>query len=92
MDVEAAGFYDLLLNRLFADPLLLGRYPEGLGELMPGDVEADLKIIAEPLDWYGVNYYAPTRVGAPQGEDIEFGGLTIPAELPFSVRQIEEFR
>jgi beta-glucosidase len=88
-DVEAAAFYDLLLNRLFADPVLLGAYPEGLGELMPGDVSADLKIIGEPLDWYGVNYYAPTRVGAPQGEDIEFGGLTIPAELPFSVREIE---
>lgn len=88
-DVEAAAFYDLLLNRLFADPVLLGEYPEGLGELMPGDVAADLKIIGEPLDWYGINYYAPTRVGAPQGEDIEFGGLTIPAELPFSVREID---
>ncbi len=89
-DVEAAGFYDLLLNRLFADPVLLGEYPDGLGELMPGkDVAADLKVIGEPLDWYGINYYAPTRVGAPQGEDIEFGGLTIPAELPFSVREIE---
>ncbi|CAM5714704.1 Beta-glucosidase OS=Streptomyces alboniger OX=132473 GN=CP975_11415 PE=3 SV=1 [Streptomyces alboniger] len=88
-DLEAAGFYDLLLNRLFSDPVLLGEYPEGIGELMPGDVAADLKIIGEPLDWYGVNYYAPTRVGAPQGADIEFGGLTIPAELPFSVREIE---
>jgi len=88
-DLEAAGFYDLLLNRLFSDPVLLGEYPEGLGELMPGDAAADLKIIGEPLDWYGVNYYAPTRVGAPQGADIEFGGLTIPAELPFSVREIE---
>lgn len=88
-DLEAAGFYDLLLNHLFSDPVLLGEYPEGIGELMPGDVAADLKIIGEPLDWYGVNYYAPTRVGAPQGADIEFGGLTIPAELPFSVREIE---
>ncbi|MFG2457890.1 GH1 family beta-glucosidase [Streptomyces sp. NPDC048523] len=88
-DLEAADFYDLLLNRLFADPLLLGEYPSGLGELMPGDVAADLKVISEPLDFYGVNYYAPTRVGAPQGEDIEFGGLTIPAELPFSVQEIE---
>ncbi|MEU0946373.1 GH1 family beta-glucosidase [Streptomyces canus] len=89
-DLEAADFYDLLLNRLFADPVLLGEYPSGLGELMPGDVTADLKVISEPLDFYGVNYYAPTRVGAPQGEDIEFGGLTIPAELPFSVQEIED--
>lgn len=89
-DLEAADFYDLLLNRLFAEPVLLGEYPSGLGDLMPGDVAADLKIISEPLDFYGVNYYAPTRVGAPQGEDIEFGGLTIPAELPFSVQEIED--
>ncbi|WP_438829006.1 GH1 family beta-glucosidase [Streptomyces hintoniae] len=89
-DLEAAAFYDILLNRLFADPLLLGRYPEGIDALMPGDVEADLKVIAEPIDRYGVNYYAPTRVGAPQGDEIEFGGLTLPAELPFSVREIED--
>ncbi|MEV5544741.1 GH1 family beta-glucosidase [Streptomyces sp. NPDC052309] len=88
-DREAAEFYDVLLNRLFADPLLLGRYPEGIGELMPGDVAADLEIIAEPLDWYGMNYYAPARVGAPQGAGTEFGGLTLPAGLPFSVREIE---
>ncbi|MFE1833340.1 GH1 family beta-glucosidase [Streptomyces sviceus] len=88
-DLEAADFYDLLLNRLFAEPVLLGEYPSGLGELMPGEVATDLKVISEPLDFYGVNYYAPTRVGAPQGEDIEFGGLTIPAELPFSVQEIE---
>ncbi|MEU5377442.1 GH1 family beta-glucosidase [Streptomyces sp. NPDC005968] len=89
-DREAAEFYDLLLNRLFSDPVLIGRYPEGIGELMPGDVEADLKVIAEPIDWYGINYYAPTRVGAPQGAEIEFGGLPFPAELPFTVREIED--
>ncbi|MFF6782525.1 GH1 family beta-glucosidase [Streptomyces sp. NPDC012510] len=89
-DVEAAGFYDLLLNRLFAEPVLLGEYPEGIGELMPGtDIDADLKVISEPIDWYGINYYAPTRVGAPEGTDIEFGGVTIPAELPFTVKEIE---
>ncbi|MFC9962481.1 GH1 family beta-glucosidase [Streptomyces nigra] len=88
-DLEAADFYDLLLNRLFADPLLLGRYPDGIDALMPGDVEADLKVIAQPLDFYGVNYYAPTRVGAPQGTEIEFGGISMPAELPFSVRDIQ---
>ncbi|MGW3816693.1 GH1 family beta-glucosidase [Streptomyces sp. NPDC005046] len=90
-DVEAADFYDLLLNRLFADPVLLGQYPEGIGELMPGDVESDLKIIAEPVDWYGINYYQPTRVGAPEGAEIEFSGLTLPAELPFTVRELEGY-
>ncbi|WP_437109264.1 GH1 family beta-glucosidase [Streptomyces sp. enrichment culture] len=88
-DVEAADFYDVLLNRLFADPVLLGAYPEGIGEVMPGEVGSDLEVIAEPLDFYGVNYYAPTRVGAPQGEEIDFGGVRMPAELPFSVREVE---
>ncbi|MFF9273997.1 GH1 family beta-glucosidase [Streptomyces griseosporeus] len=88
-DVEAAGFYDLLLNRLFADPVLLGSYPEGLGELMPGDVQADLEAIGEPLDFYGLNYYAPTRVGAPQGTATDFGGVRVPDGLPFSLREIE---
>ncbi|MEU4082804.1 GH1 family beta-glucosidase [Streptomyces aureus] len=90
-DVEAADFYDLLLNRLFADPVLLGRYPDGIAELMPGDVEADLKIIGEPVDWYGINYYQPTGVGAPEGAEIEFGGLTLPAELPFTVKELEGY-
>ncbi|MFG2605685.1 GH1 family beta-glucosidase [Streptomyces sp. NPDC048514] len=88
-DVEAAGFYDLLLNRLFAEPVILGAYPDGVAELMPGDVREDLSVIAEPVDWYGVNYYAPSRVGAPGSGDAEYGGLTLPAELPFSMREIE---
>ncbi|MFF9766096.1 GH1 family beta-glucosidase [Streptomyces sp. NPDC014636] len=88
-DVEAAAFYDTLLNRLFAEPVILGAYPDGMGELMPGDVEADLKVIAEPVDWYGINYYAPSRVGAPGSGDAEYGGLTLPDELPFSLREIE---
>ncbi|MFE2299247.1 GH1 family beta-glucosidase [Streptomyces sp. NPDC059445] len=90
-DVEAADFYDLLLNRLFADPVLLGRYPDGIGALMPGDVESDLKIIGEPVDWYGINYYQPTKVGAPEGAEIEFGGLTLPAELPFTVKELDGY-
>ncbi|MFC8101948.1 GH1 family beta-glucosidase [Streptomyces sp. NPDC017454] len=91
-DREAADFYDLLLNRLFSDPLLTGRYPDGIGELMPGGsrrADADLEVIAEPLDWYGVNYYAPARVGAPLGAETESAGVTLPAGLPFSVREIE---
>ena len=92
-DTGAADLYDLILNRLFADPLLLGRYPDGFGELMPGDdVDADLKVISEStLDWYGINFYQPTKAGAPGPEDVEFSGLTLPAGLPFSVREIEGY-
>ncbi|MFJ3206682.1 GH1 family beta-glucosidase [Streptomyces flaveolus] len=92
-DREAAEFYDVLLNRLFADPLLLGRYPDGVGELMPGSagrIDADLEVISEPLDRYGVNYYAPARVGAPRDTESEWGGVRLPAGLPFSVRAIED--
>jgi beta-glucosidase len=68
-DVAAAGLYDVLWNRLFADPMLLGRYPEGIGEQMPtsrsGDLDDDLAVIGAPLDFYGVNYYSPTRVADP---------------------------
>ncbi|WP_447037338.1 GH1 family beta-glucosidase [Streptomyces sp. DSM 118878] len=93
-DTAAADFYDVLLNRLFADPLLLGRYPEGLGELMPAaDLAADLKVIAEPLDWYGINFYQPTKVGAPLpgGTAAEFSGVTLPPGLPFAPRPIEGY-
>ncbi|MFD4479723.1 GH1 family beta-glucosidase [Streptomyces sp. NPDC058471] len=93
-DTEAADFYDVLLNRLFADPLILGRYPDGIGELMPGDdIEADLKVIAEPLDWYGINFYQPTKVGAPlpAATSTEFSGLTLPPELPFAPRELDGY-
>ncbi|MGV9252551.1 GH1 family beta-glucosidase [Streptomyces sp. NPDC003697] len=92
-DLEAAEFYDVLLNRLFADPLLLGRYPEGIGELMPGTakrVASDLETIAEPVDWYGVNYYAPARVGAPQDAAAGAGGVPLPPGLPFSLLPVED--
>ncbi|MFC6082083.1 GH1 family beta-glucosidase [Sphaerisporangium aureirubrum] len=75
-DVRAAEAYDTVHNRLFNDPVLLGKYPDlsayGVTNL---DVvqDGDLSIIAQPLDGLGVNYYNPTRVAAPAG----------PAELPF---------
>ncbi|GAA0454833.1 GH1 family beta-glucosidase [Streptomyces olivaceiscleroticus] len=90
-DRDAADLYDLLLNRLFADPLLLGRYPdEELAALLPGPVADDLKLISQPLDWYGINYYQPTRVGAPDPATptTDFGGIPLPPELPFAPREI----
>ncbi|GAA1731457.1 GH1 family beta-glucosidase [Aeromicrobium alkaliterrae] len=87
-DRSAADLYDVLNNRLFADPVLLGRYPEGFADLMPGSVEDDLRLIAAPLDRYGVNYYSPAFVGAATGEGADVNGVTMPDGLPFAVHDV----
>jgi beta-glucosidase len=89
-DAEAARRYDVLWNRLFADPVLLGRYPEGIAEVMPGPVTEDLALIGAPVDFYGVNYYNPTRVADP-GSSLAGGGrMTIPG-VPFKTVPVEGY-
>jgi len=63
-DVNAAGLYDVLQNRLFTDPVLLGAYPDELAPLLP---EGDLDVIATPIDELGVNYYSINAVRAVDG-------------------------
>ena len=74
-DVGACKLFDSLWNGVFLEPMLLGRYPVDLMPLL-GDLvlEGDLATIRQPLDFYGVNYYSPVRVGAAADED---------AALPF---------
>ena len=84
-DQAAAAVYDTLHNKLFNDPVLLGRYPD-LSALGPeGDAsfveDGDLKIISTPLDGLGINYYNPTVVG--YGDPAENLGL------PFVFHAIE---
>ncbi|MGC8873161.1 MAG: GH1 family beta-glucosidase [Chloroflexia bacterium] len=63
-DQAAARRLDGFLNRLFLDPILQGQYPDDirrlLGPLFPQPQPGDLRTIAQPLDFLGVNYY--TRV------------------------------
>ena len=54
-DVEAARRIDAIANRLFLDPVLLGRYPDDVPPLPVQD--GDEAIIGQPLDVLGVNYY-----------------------------------
>jgi beta-glucosidase len=78
-DQAASGLLDVLWNRLFADPVLLGRYPEGLGEAMPGPVGEDLAVIVQPLDFYGLNYYNPMGArAAPEGSELPFEYAGVP--------------
>ncbi len=89
-DVAAAGLYDVLWNRIFSDPMLLGRYPEGFAELMPGPVADDLAVISAPLDFYGLNYYNPTRVADPASPH-EADGLVAIDDAPFKLVRVEGY-
>jgi beta-glucosidase len=76
-DVGAAKLFDALWNGQYAEPLLLGRYPDDIAWLMDdfdGLVrEGDLAAIGQPLDFYGVNYYNPMRIAAAaEGADLPF--------------------
>ena len=69
-DAAAAAVYDLLHNRIFADPILGGVYPEleAFG-IPPMPVEdGDLALISARGDFYGVNFYNPTTVAASSAE------------------------
>ena len=76
-DKAAAHAYDILHNRLFTDPLLLGAYPDLSAFGLPGGLDCvrdgDLAVIAAPVDALGVNYYMPTRLVRPAG---------LPAAVP----------
>lgn len=91
-DAEARDMYDALVNWMFADPILRGSYPDELiASMMPGPVADDLEVISAPLDWFGVNYYQPTLVGAPGTADADspvLEGAAVPAGLPFEPRRI----
>ncbi|MFB6612259.1 GH1 family beta-glucosidase [Agromyces sp. NPDC056379] len=81
-DQFAAGAFDLIYNRIFADPVLTGAYPDlsGFGlEAMPGLEPGDLELIGAPIDFYGINFYNPTRVAAP-AEGSEFAAAGLPFE------------
>ncbi|WP_308466608.1 GH1 family beta-glucosidase [Rathayibacter soli] len=91
-DLIAAGLYDNLANWLFADPILLGRYPAELESVLPDGVSDDLREISAPIDWYGVNYYNPTRVGAPSAASAGLvDGHALDSDLPFSLREIKGY-
>jgi beta-glucosidase len=76
-DIAAAAFYDAYHNGQFAGPVLAGAYPELL-EALPGAdfgavADGDLAAISAPLDFYGVNFYHPTTIGAaPDNASIPF--------------------
>jgi beta-glucosidase len=66
-DRELAADIDAEMNGVFLGPLVDGAYPSRLGaEHVPGPQivgDGDFGIIQAPIDFLGVNYYAPHIVG-----------------------------
>jgi beta-glucosidase len=78
-DVGASKLFDAVWNGMFIEPMLLGRYPRDLEPLLEDVIDdGDLATIRQPLDFYGVNYYTPFRIGAA-GEE---------APMPFEFREV----
>jgi beta-glucosidase len=67
-DKTAVARFDAFWNGAFLDPLFKGDYPEAIaGEMAPLVAHGDLEAIKQPVDFLGVNYYAPAYVAdAPQ--------------------------
>ncbi|MDQ3403571.1 MAG: GH1 family beta-glucosidase [Actinomycetota bacterium] len=83
-DLAAAESCGTLMNWLFADPILRGRYPhEELAVAMPGPVVADLAVISTPLDFFGINHYQPIMVSATADDTSGVGGGLLPPGLPY---------
>jgi beta-glucosidase len=68
-DVCIARRMDGMTNRWYLDPVLKGEYPADVAEwfeerqILPDLPMEDLAIIAEPIDFLGINYYTRGIVG-----------------------------
>ena len=80
-DEASARLADGRLLRWYMDPLFHGAYPEDVLEWLGADaprVEAgDLKAIAAPMDFLGINYYSRTVASADGSSDATRRGLDL---------------
>jgi beta-glucosidase len=79
-DIRAAARYDGHANRWWLDPIHGRGFPPDMLEVYGVDlpeVPGDLAAIEAPLDWLGVNYYAPSLIA-----DDPDGGPPYAKEVP----------
>ncbi len=86
-DVESARLItEAMVNGLYLDPVLYGRYPANApaGMLPPPALVADgdLEIISQRLDFLGVNYYSPVFLRAGDPADLRRNELPARSGAP----------
>lgn len=73
-DRAAAERAEAYMNRHYLDPIFLGAYPPELQKIFgphwPRFPEADLRLIREPIDFLGVNYYTRAVVRDDPGDEL----------------------
>jgi len=73
-------------NGLFLEPVLYGRYPaHARSTLLPVPAliaDGDMDIIRQPVDFLGVNYYAPVYLRAGNPDDLRRGEEPASCQLP----------
>ena len=79
-DVMATVRADAYMNRYYLDPLFFGRYPEEIGEIFgeawPAWPVGDMKTIAQPIDFLGINYYTREVIRHdPERKPVRAGGI-----------------
>jgi beta-glucosidase len=107
-DLAATRRADAYMNRQYLDPVFLGRYPEELveifGDAWPEHADADMRLIRQPIDFLGINYYTrsvsrhddeapPVRamsVLQPQHAITETGWEVFPPALTAVLLWVEE--
>jgi beta-glucosidase len=79
------ALYDGIYNRWFEESIFKGRYPQEVldvfGEHIPKGYEDDLKLISQPLDWVGMNYYTRAVI-MPDDNEPHIGFTCTRGDLP----------
>jgi beta-glucosidase len=81
-DRAAAETLDAFWNSAFPEPQLLGAYPPDLARLIePWQQAGDLARICRPVDFFGLNHYAPHYVEADPDALLGFRFAAPPSDL-----------
>ena len=85
-DLTATRRADAYMNRQYLEPVLTGAYPtelaEMFGEAWPAFPDSDLRLIRQPIDFLGINYY--TR-GVTRHDDTALPARAAAERQPHSV-------